>query len=123
MNALLVGHDRCSTEAQDLTAQRDGLVALGEQPKLNRRHEANLASLWRSGEYTTAELSDLLGVACSTVDRAIQRQGGHASSAKSSAGSISSCEHTKSTSVLVAATPGAGKVPSHRERLRARGRN
>jgi hypothetical protein len=29
MNALLVGYARCSTDAQDLTAQRDGLVALG----------------------------------------------------------------------------------------------
>ena len=28
----------------------------GKQPKLNRRQEAHLASLWRSGEYTTAEL-------------------------------------------------------------------
>jgi len=27
MTALLVGYARCSTEAQDLTAQRDGLVA------------------------------------------------------------------------------------------------
>lgn len=49
----------------------------GKQPKLNRRQEAHLASLWRSGEYTTAELSDLFGVARSTVYRAIQRQGGH----------------------------------------------
>jgi DNA invertase Pin-like site-specific DNA recombinase len=29
MNALLVGYARCSTDQQDLTAQRDGLVALG----------------------------------------------------------------------------------------------
>ncbi len=29
MNALLVGYARCSTEQQDLTAQRDGLLALG----------------------------------------------------------------------------------------------
>lgn len=29
MSALLVGYARCSTDAQDLTAQRDGLVALG----------------------------------------------------------------------------------------------
>ena len=49
----------------------------GKQPKLNRRQEAHLASLWRSGEYTTADLSDLFGVARSTVYRAIQRQGGH----------------------------------------------
>lgn len=29
MNALLVGYARCSTDTQDVTAQRDGLVALG----------------------------------------------------------------------------------------------
>jgi DNA invertase Pin-like site-specific DNA recombinase len=29
MNALLVGHARCSTDAQGLTAQRDGLARLG----------------------------------------------------------------------------------------------
>ena len=50
----------------------------GKQPKLNRRQEAHLASLWHSGEYTTAELSDLFSVARSTVYRAIQRQGGEA---------------------------------------------
>jgi DNA invertase Pin-like site-specific DNA recombinase len=29
MSALLVGYARCSTDAQDRTAQREGLVALG----------------------------------------------------------------------------------------------
>ena len=29
MTALLVGYARCSTDQQDLTAQRDGLAALG----------------------------------------------------------------------------------------------
>jgi len=29
MTALLVGYARCSTEQQDLTAQREGLLALG----------------------------------------------------------------------------------------------
>ncbi len=29
MSALLVGYARCSTDTQDLTAQRDGLAALG----------------------------------------------------------------------------------------------
>ncbi len=32
MAALLVGHARCSTEQQDLTAQRDGLLGLGVDP-------------------------------------------------------------------------------------------
>ena len=29
MTALLIGYARCSTDQQDLTVQRDGLVALG----------------------------------------------------------------------------------------------
>jgi len=32
MNALLVGYARCSTDQQDLTAQRDGLTRLGVTP-------------------------------------------------------------------------------------------
>ena len=29
---MLIGYARCSTDAQDLTAQRDALAALGVQP-------------------------------------------------------------------------------------------
>lgn len=32
MSALLVGYARCSTDQQDLTAQRDGLLRLGAGP-------------------------------------------------------------------------------------------
>ena len=32
MTALLIGYARCSTDQQDLTAQRDGLTALGVAP-------------------------------------------------------------------------------------------
>ncbi len=32
MSALLVGYARCSTDQQDLTAERDGLLALGVEP-------------------------------------------------------------------------------------------
>ncbi len=32
MSALLVGYARCSTDTQDLTAQRDGLSRLGVAP-------------------------------------------------------------------------------------------
>jgi len=39
----------------------------GKQPKLNPRQEAHLVELLRSGEYSTAELGDLFGVARSTV--------------------------------------------------------
>ena len=35
----------------------------GKQPKLNPRQEAHLVELLHSGEYTTAELCDLFGVA------------------------------------------------------------
>ncbi|MHB1595179.1 MAG: helix-turn-helix domain-containing protein [Streptosporangiaceae bacterium] len=42
----------------------------GMQPKLNRRQEAHLASLIRTGEYSTAEVAELFGVARSTVYRA-----------------------------------------------------
>ena len=38
----------------------------GKQPKLNRRQEAHLVSLVRSGEYSTAEVADLFGVGRST---------------------------------------------------------
>ena len=33
MSALLVGYARCSTDQQDLTAQRDGLLAMGVEPE------------------------------------------------------------------------------------------
>ncbi len=32
MAALLIGYARCSTDQQDLTAQRDGLLAMGVDP-------------------------------------------------------------------------------------------
>jgi DNA invertase Pin-like site-specific DNA recombinase len=35
----------------------------GKQPKLNRRQEAHLVALLKSGDYSTAELADLFGVA------------------------------------------------------------
>ncbi len=34
----------------------------GKQPKLNGRQEAHLVSLFKGGEYSTAELADLFGV-------------------------------------------------------------
>lgn len=50
----------------------------GKQPKLSRRQEAHLVSLLASGEYSTAEVSELFGVGRSTVYRAIERQRDHA---------------------------------------------
>ncbi|MHB1712152.1 MAG: recombinase family protein, partial [Acidimicrobiales bacterium] len=46
----------------------------GKQPELNRRQEAHLVSLIRSGEYSTAEAAELFGVARPTVYRAIERE-------------------------------------------------
>jgi DNA invertase Pin-like site-specific DNA recombinase len=46
----------------------------GKQPKLNHRQEAHLVALFKGGEYSTAELADLFGVARSTVYRACQRE-------------------------------------------------
>jgi DNA-binding CsgD family transcriptional regulator len=43
----------------------------GTQPKLNPRQEAHLVELLSSGEYSTAEIGDLFGVARSTVYRAV----------------------------------------------------
>ena len=50
----------------------------GKQPKLSRRQEAHLVSLIRSGEYSTAEVAELFGVARPTVYRAIERDRGRA---------------------------------------------
>jgi len=41
----------------------------GKQPKLNTRQEAHLVALLHAGDYSTAELADLFGVAHSTVYR------------------------------------------------------
>jgi DNA invertase Pin-like site-specific DNA recombinase len=46
----------------------------GKQPKLNHRQEAHLVALFKGGEYSTAELADLFGVARSSVYRACQRE-------------------------------------------------
>jgi DNA invertase Pin-like site-specific DNA recombinase len=46
----------------------------GKQPKLNHRQEAHMVALLHAGEYSTAELADLFGVARSTVYRAVERE-------------------------------------------------
>ena len=46
----------------------------GKQPKLNHRQEGHLVALLKGGEYSTAELADLFGVARSTVYRAVERE-------------------------------------------------
>ena len=51
MAALLIGYARCSTDQQDLTAQRDALIGLGA------RQQAHLVSLIAAGQ----QLLSLLG--------------------------------------------------------------
>ena len=61
MAALLIGYARCSTDQQDLTAQRDGLTALGVSPariyvdhgrrSLRRRWNMLASNTFRDGIY------------------------------------------------------------------------
>ena len=60
----------------------------GKQPKLNPRQEAHLVLLLKSGEYTTAEIGDLFGVARSTVYRAIGREAARQRAQRSDAGPV-----------------------------------
>ena len=51
----------------------------GKQPTRKPRQEAHLVELYRSGQYTSAELAELFSVARSTVYRTIERaKGGEA---------------------------------------------
>ena len=60
----------------------------GKQPKLNPRQEAHMVALLKSGEYSTAELGDLFGVARSTVYRAIGRDNARQRAERSCTGPI-----------------------------------
>ena len=60
----------------------------GKQPKLNPRQEAHLVALLKSGEYSTAEIGDLFGVARSTVYRAIGRDNARQRAQRSGAAPI-----------------------------------
>jgi len=46
----------------------------GKQPKLNARQETHLVALFNAGEHSIGELSELFGVARSTVYRAVERE-------------------------------------------------
>ncbi len=55
MSALLVGYARCSTDQQDLTAQRDALLGLGVEaerhpPRRGRRTGPGTAPSSRTGQ-------------------------------------------------------------------------
>ena len=60
--ALLIGYARCSTDQQDLTAQHDGLTALGVSPAriyvdhgltASTRDRPGLRGRWRPAEKAT----------------------------------------------------------------------
>src|SRR5450756_375278 len=63
----------------------------GKQPKLNARQEAHLVELLQSGEYSTAELGDLCGVARSTVYRAVVRSKAAAAAGRTVTGKPGTC--------------------------------
>jgi hypothetical protein len=95
----------------------------GKQPKLNPRQEAHLVELLRSGEYTTAEVGDLFGVARSTVYRAVERSkhtkivgpAGMSGASVSAAGrtAVSDCSRSVSSETRVAGRPAATYRPRH----------
>ena len=47
----------------------------GKAPKLSAAQETHLVGLYRAGQHTTAELTELFSVGRSTVYRAVQRAG------------------------------------------------
>jgi len=55
MSALLVGYARCSTDQQDLTAQRDGLLNLGVQTARQCVHVI-LKEEWEHLRFATRDL-------------------------------------------------------------------
>ncbi len=101
MTGLKIGYARVSTVGQDLTAQRDGLAALGvEAERVYVDHGltgttrvrpglrealaacrtgdtlvALLVDLHRSGQKNPSDLAELFGVGRSTVYRTLQRAG------------------------------------------------
>lgn len=99
----------------------------GKQPKLNPRQEAHLVELLHSGEYSTAELGDLFGVARSTVYRVVIRSKTaaaeqRASTTTASRGAKKVVDDDTSTSVTYRPRHGApSELPSeNRRRSRAR---
>jgi hypothetical protein len=75
---------RLSTREGMKVAKAKGRLR-AEQPKLNHSPEAHLVALLKCGDYSTAELGDLFGVARFTVYRAVERERAPMSSASASA--------------------------------------
>jgi DNA invertase Pin-like site-specific DNA recombinase len=63
-----------SRTREDMKVAKAKRCLRGKQPKLNHRQEAHLVAPLDTGEYTTAELADLLTVARFTVYRAVKRE-------------------------------------------------
>ena len=60
----------------------------GKQPKPTPRQEAHMVALLKSGEYSSAELGDLFGVARSTVYQAAERDAARKRTQRQTAASI-----------------------------------
>jgi len=97
MENTLIGYARCSTDEQDLTAQRQTLLALGvppdriyidhgvsgtkrERPGLDQalaavgvKQQCELKRMHDTGEYSITDLGELFSVSRPTVYRTINR--------------------------------------------------
>jgi DNA invertase Pin-like site-specific DNA recombinase len=71
----------------------------GKQPKLSATQEAHLVALHRTGQYTSAELAELFGVARSTVYRALERARHEAPPPDSAYGEFARNSHIAASSV------------------------
>ena len=99
MSETLIGYARCSTDRQDLTAQRQALKDLGvaadriytdkgltgtnrarakgklrgKQPKLSQKQQKELCRMHATGEYSIGDLAEVFTVSRPTVYRTINR--------------------------------------------------
>ena len=100
MTATLIGYARCSTDRQDLAAQRQALATFaefeadlshmriregmtiarakgklrGKQPKLSDRQQRELCRMHATGEYSISDLPELFSVSRPTVYRTLNRR-------------------------------------------------
>jgi DNA invertase Pin-like site-specific DNA recombinase len=80
---ILIGYARCSTDEQDLTAQRGILLDLGvtgargklcgKPPTLSTPQQAHLVQLHGAGEHSIADLAEMFSVSRATVYRTLAR--------------------------------------------------
>ena len=70
MTATLIGYARCSTDRQDMAAQRQALLELGGAE--GRKRE--LCRMHVTGEYSISDLAELFSVSRPTVYRTLNRR-------------------------------------------------